>query len=164
MIKRCSRCSRGFYPSHGNQTLCGSCRISRKGAGPLWQRVSLGLRRCERCWREFEAVAHNQRFCSQRCGHLARSREERAKYASPSHRGARRRWAPIVAHGSVRCARGAACGWAELVDGELVGGFILPGAPWHLGHPDGESAGGPEHVRCNTGAPSRLRGRLKRQR
>ena len=67
---------------------------------------------------------------------------------------------PIVATGLVRCARGGACRRAELVDGELVGGFILPTERWHLGHPDGESVGGPEHVKCNTGAPSRLRAKL----
>jgi hypothetical protein len=44
-----------------------------------------------------------------------------------------------------------------------VGGLIEPGERWHLGHPDGESVGGPEHVRCNTGAPSRLRARVQRQ-
>ena len=67
---------------------------------------------------------------------------------------------PIVATGLVRCARGGACRRAELVGGELVGGFILPTERWHLGHPDGESVGGPEHVKCNTGAPSRLRAKL----
>ena len=71
-------------------------------------------------------------------------------------------WAPAVASGMVRCARGAACRRAELVDGVLVGGFIEPGERWHLGHPDGESVGGPEHVRCNTGAPQRLRAESKR--
>jgi hypothetical protein len=70
----------------------------------------------------------------------------------------------MVAAGLVRCARGAACRRAEWIDGELVGGLIDPGESWHLGHPDGESVGGPEHVRCNTGAPSRLRGRVKQGR
>jgi hypothetical protein len=51
----------------------------------------------------------------------------------------------------VRCARGADCRRAELVDGELVGGFILPTERWHLGHPDPESVGRPEYVQCNTG-------------
>jgi hypothetical protein len=51
-----------------------------------------------------------------------------------------------------------------LVEGELVGGLILPGELWHMGHPDGESVGGPEHVRCNAGAPSRLRGKMRRRR
>lgn len=70
--------------------------------------------------------------------------------------------APLVASGLVRCARGAACRRREFVDGELVGGLILAGEQWHLGHPDGESVGGPEHVACNTGAPSRLRGSARR--
>ncbi len=58
----------------------------------------------------------------------------------------------------MRCARGAACKRAEFVDGELVGGFIGPGERWHLGHPDGESVGGPEHVamqHVGTRAPPR---------
>lgn len=70
--------------------------------------------------------------------------------------------APLVASDLVRCARGAACRRREFVDGELVGGLILAGEQWHLGHPDGESVGGPEHVACNTGAPSRLRGSARR--
>jgi hypothetical protein len=40
----------------------------------------------------------------------------------------------------------------------MVGGFILPGEPWHLGHPDGETVEyAPEHAGCNSGAPARLR-------
>ena len=73
--------------------------------------------------------------------------------------GGRRWWL----RGWVRCARGGACGRAELVDGELVGGLIRPDEAWHLGHPDGESVGGPEHRRCNAGAPSRLGARRRRE-
>jgi hypothetical protein len=69
------------------------------------------------------------------------------------HRAMRKRWAWLVASGGVRCARGAACRFA--VNG--LGGFIQPGQRWDLGHPDGESAGGPEHAVCNRGAPSRSR-------
>jgi hypothetical protein len=123
--------------------------------------LTYGVRRCDRCWREYIAVAENQRYCSPRCKKLVRSHVD-AKYATPAHRGARRRWSAAVASGWVRCARGAACRRAEWVDGELVGGLILPRERWHLGHPDGESVGGPEHVRCNTGAPSRLRASTKR--
>ena len=94
---------------------------------------------------------------------MARSRLEARLYATPVHRGARRRWAPMVASGTVRCARGGACGRAELVDGELVGGLIRPDEEWHLGHPDGESVGGPEHRKCNAGAPSRLGARRRRE-
>lgn len=161
-IKLCSRCSRGFYPHHGNATLCGSCRASRKAAGRVFGRVSFGVRRCDYCYREFEMFAAHQRYCSTRCCDLARAPIDR-KYASPVHRGTRRRLAPLVASGRVRCARGAACKRADYVDGELVGGFILPTERWHLGHADGESVGGPEHVSCNTGAPSRLRGKLERR-
>lgn len=53
-------------------------------------------------------------------------------YANPRHRGTRQAWAPRVATGTVRCARGAACSRAELVDGVLVGGFTRPGERWHL--------------------------------
>jgi hypothetical protein len=63
-----------------------------------------------------------------------------------------------------KLARGAACRRAEWIEGELVGGVIEAGERWHLGYPDGESVGGPEHVRCNTSAPSRLRRRVKRGR
>lgn len=58
---------------------------------------------------------------------------------------------PVVASGTVRCARGAACRFAEFVDGRLVGGFIEAGSDWDLGHPDGVSVGGPEHAVCNRG-------------
>jgi hypothetical protein len=71
--------------------------------------------------------------------------------------------APLVAQGWVRCARGAGCRRAEIVDGTIVGGLIEPGEKWHLGHPDGESVGGPEHEACNTGAPSRLRAQWRRR-
>ena len=91
---------------------------------------------------------------------FGRARDD-AKYARPEHRGTRRRLAPVVASGLVRCARGAACRRRELVDGELVGGLIRAGERWHLGHADGESVGGPEHVACNTGAPSRLRAKRR---
>jgi len=152
----CSRCGLGFYPSHGNQTVCGACRARRRGSGHVFGRVSCGVRRCDFCSREFEAFASHARFCSRRCADRARAPIDR-KYARPEHRGGRKRWAPLVAGGGVRCARGAACRRAEYVDGELVGGLILPEEPWHLGHPDEESVGGPEHRACNTGAPSRLR-------
>ena len=161
-IKSCSRCGGGFYPSHGNQTLCGSCRADRRAAGRVFGRVSFGVRHCDYCYREFEALAAHARFCSRRCCDLARAPIDR-KYARPEHRGTRRRLTPAVASGLVRCARGAACRRRELVDGELVGGLIRPGERWHLGHPDGESIGGAEHVACNTGAPSRLRGKMRRR-
>jgi hypothetical protein len=161
VLKACKRCSRSFFAHHGNQTLCGGCKagrstVFRRGVTPTY-----GVRHCDRCWREYTALSENQRYCSARCKSLVRVPETRRKYANTAHRGARSRWAPLVASGLVRCARGGACRRAELVDGELLGGFISPLEKWHLGHPDSESAGGPEHVVCNTGAPSRLRARAK---
>ena len=161
MLKTCSRCSLGFHAGHGNQKLCGTCRSRRPASLRRGVTLTFGLRRCDCCWREFLAVAVNQRFCSAYCRRIARAGAER-KYARPEHRRTRRRWRPLVASGTVRCARGAACRRAELVDGVLVGGFIEPTELWHLGHADGESVGGPEHVACNTGAPSRLRARARR--
>ena len=69
----------------------------------------------------------------------------------------------MVARGDVRCARGSACSRSELVDGRMVGGLIDPLEPWHLGHADGESVGGPEHRRCNVGAPMRLQAERKKE-
>lgn len=77
-----------------------------------------------------------------------------ARYGWP-HRHRRAAWKPVVATGRVRCARGAACLFA--IDG--VGGFIEVGQLWDLGHPDGESTGGPEHRACNRSAAQRLKGR-----
>ena len=115
-----------FYASHGNQSICGTCRTRRPNKLRFGVTRTYGERYCDRCSREFLAVSDNQRFCSPQCRRLGRRREE-AKYATTSHRGTRKRWTPIVASGWVRCARGAACKRAELVDGELVGGFIRPG-------------------------------------
>jgi integrase len=71
---------------------------------------------CERCARPYMARAEHQRYCSSRCRYRARYRDERALYANARHRGTRQAWAPRVATGRVRCARGAACSRAELVD------------------------------------------------
>ena len=155
-MKPCSRCSQSFRAHHGNQKLCGECRKARPKFRRRRQRT-VGLRHCGRCHREYLATAEHQRYCSDYCRHRVRARLTTARYANPVHRGRRKSLEPVVASGLVRCARGAACERAELVDGFYAGGFILPGERWHLGHPDGESTGGPEHVRCNTGAPSRLR-------
>ena len=157
----CSRCSLQFYASHGNQTICATCRTHRPNKLRFGMKRTYGERYCDRCSREFLAVSDNQRFCSPQCRRLGRRREE-AKYATTQHRGTRRQLAPIVAQGWVRCARGAACKRAELVNGVLTGGIIEPGEKWHLGHPDSESVGGPEHVGCNCAAPSRLRARVSR--
>jgi hypothetical protein len=85
----------------------------------------------------------------------ANAAKNAALYSTPAHKARRRRLEPIVQTGTVRCARGASCKLAELVDGVLVGGFIR--GEWDLGHPDGESAGGPEHRACNRAAPMRHR-------
>jgi hypothetical protein len=55
-----------------------------------------------------------------------------------AHRARRRRWAPLVEAGVVRCTR--------------CGELIRPGEPWDLGHVDGSERtvySGPEHRRCN---------------
>ena len=155
-MKPCSRCSRTFRAYHGNQKLCGECRQARPKFRRRRQRT-FGLRHCLRCSREYLATVEHQRFCSDYCRHRIRARLTTARYANPVHRGRRKSLEPVVASGLVRCARGAACERAELVDGYHVGGLIEPGERWDLGHPDGESAGGPEHASCNRAAPSRLR-------
>src|SRR5262249_50697483 len=96
--------------------------------------------------------AETHRFCSAACRYRVRQRDDAQLYGF-KHQAMRARWMPLVAAGSVRCARGAACRVA--VDG--IGGFILPCQRWGLGHAEGESAGGPEHEVCNRGAPSRRR-------
>ncbi len=61
----------------------------------------------------------------------------------------RRRWAPLVATGHIRCA--------------LCGQPIRPGAPWHLAHadrPDAHRLGlysGPAHAACNNATNRRQR-------
>ena len=155
-VKACSGCRRGFYPSHGNQKFCGACRAR----GRLGTRT-YGCRVCDYCGRLFVALAPHQRWCTPSCRYRGRVRDATALYANPQHRGTRERLAPLVATGTVRCARGGACREATLVEGRLVGGLIRPGQAWHLGHPDGESAGGPEHAACNSSAPMRLRKRAE---
>jgi hypothetical protein len=62
-----------------------------------------------------------------------------------------------VRAGGVRCARGADCKRAELVDEVMVGGFILPGEDWDLGHDDRDRSRyvGPEHSACNRATTGR---------
>lgn len=157
----CKRCGQVFRAMHGNRRLCGKCRNG--GARLAYGRQSFGVRFCHGCGREYVARAAHQRFCSEGCERVGNAGKARALYATPLHRRRRRLLEPVVATGTVRCARGAHCLRAEWVDGELVGGLILPGEPWQLGHPDEESAGGPEHRRCNVGAPQRRRGRAGRR-
>jgi hypothetical protein len=72
----------------------------------------------------------------------------------------KRYWRGVVAGGAVLCARGSDCKHA--VHG--VAGLIAPVDKWDLGHPDGVSAGGPEHRECNRAAGGRnsLRARHRR--
>ena len=160
-MKSCSRCGQRFRAIHGNQLYCPTCRLKRprQGTHRYATETSFGRRICVYCGRAYEARADNQRFCSQRCKDRAKPAAVKAKYSRPSHRLGRRAWAYAVASGRVRCARGEACKFAEWVDGELIGGFIR--GRWDLGHPDGESAGGPEHAACNRAAPSRLKARRR---
>ena len=160
-MKLCSRCGQLFRAFHGNQRYCGTCRSRRTRTGNhrYTTSTSFGERVCAFCRRPFEARAENQKFCRQRCKDRAKPAAVKAKYARPSHRLGRRAWTHAVASGFVRCGRGEACKFAELVDGELVGGFIR--GPWDLGHADGESVGGAEHRACNRAAPSRLRARRR---
>jgi hypothetical protein len=66
----------------------------------------------------------------------------RSRAYGARHRQLRRALAPLVAAGGVNCAR---CGEP-----------IEPGTPWDLGHTDdGLGYSGPEHARCNRGAPHR---------
>ena len=56
-----------------------------------------------------------------------------------AHQAERRRWAPLVAAGLVRCRR--------------CGERIEPGEAWDLGHSDNRLSTAPEHARCNRAAP-----------
>lgn len=69
-----------------------------------------------------------------------------------THQQLRRRWAPRVATGTVRCARGAGCLFAT----NGVAALIAPGARWDLGHDDRDrlTYTGPEHEKCNRAVKS----------
>ena len=64
-----------------------------------------------------------------------------------AHQRLRARLAPIVATGTVACAR--------------CGRLIEPGQPWDLGHVDGDKTRytGPEHQDCNRAAGAQQRNR-----
>lgn len=68
------------------------------------------------------------------------------------HQQERAAWLPLVEAGDVVCRR-AAAGLCV----EAAPHLLLPGQPWHLGHPDAACPApkAPEHVRCNSGAPRR---------
>ena len=71
------------------------------------------------------------------------------------HRNLREMWKRAVAAGTVRCARGRDCFYAD----GMQGGLILPGQPWDLGHADYDRSRhtGPEHSKCNRAAPNFVR-------
>jgi len=73
---------------------------------------------------------------------------EKALRYGREHRRTRRLLKPLVATGTVLCAR---CRKP-----------IAAGAKWDLGHPDGDSAGGPEHQACNRATYGRAVGRVSR--
>ena len=70
-------------------------------------------------------------------------RRMRAKEYRGRHERIRRSLIPHVLSGEAKCAR---CGES-----------IEPGEDWHLGHSDRDRRfySGPEHARCNRGAPMR---------
>ena len=67
--------------------------------------------------------------------------------------GLRRSWQRRIDSGEiVRCRRGHACTHAEMLDDtSIVGGMILPGMDWDLGHDDRDRSlpPHPEHRSCN---------------
>jgi hypothetical protein len=69
----------------------------------------------------------------------------------------RQRLKPIVATGTVTCAR------AALRQCLMSSPLILPGQPWDLGHPDHDRTrwSGPEHRRCNRAAAARIGNRTR---
>ena len=73
----------------------------------------------------------------------------------------RAKWVPLVESGRVTCRRAAV--------GLCIAStpLILPGSPWHLGHPDEECdlPMAPEHRKCNDSAAGRLSAkRVERER
>ncbi len=90
---------------------------------------------------------------------LTRRPETKLRGYGGDHQAKRRAAARLVASGAARCARGADCFYAELVDGKLVGGLIKPGEPFDLGHDDVDRSkySGPEHRRCNRATAGRRR-------
>lgn len=151
--KPCKGCGRLFRAMHGNRRYCGpGCRRPRP---PAQRFVAYESRWCELCGREYWPTVWHQRFCSASCGVRVHDAVGRVKYKDQQRR--RQVWRARVATGAVRCARGAACRFAE--DG--LGGLIRPDQLWDLGHEDGESTGGAEHRICNRSAPQRLKARRR---
>lgn len=88
--------------------------------------------------------------------HSARPTTTERGYGT-EHQRLRKRWAPKVATGTVRCWRCLANGKSE------VEALIHPEDEWDLGHDDGDRSvtRGPEHLSCNRATASR-RPRRKR--
>lgn len=72
-----------------------------------------------------------------------------------AHKKERERWKPAIARGEVQCAR-LDCVVSRERNGDRT---IRPTDEWDLGHDDHDRTQyqGPEHRRCNRGAPSRRR-------
>lgn len=73
------------------------------------------------------------------------------------HRRLREQWAPLVAQGTVTCARHS-LGQCQLAD-RPEGPLILPGERWQLDHVDGDKTRylGPSHSECNQATAGRRR-------
>ena len=103
------------------------------------------------CETHFIPKSVRNRFCLRHLKTGPIDPEHYRKYGT-AHRRLRAQMASRVARGIVRYARGGACKRAEWVDGELVGGLILPDEPWDLDHVDGGGVReyrGPSHAGCN---------------
>jgi hypothetical protein len=68
------------------------------------------------------------RFLSPDSARPRSRRNTSARGLGTPHQQKRAGWVPAVNGGGVRCARGASCLYAELIDGVLVGGLIHAGA------------------------------------
>ena len=128
--------------SHGEPQASACCRRARSSRGAARQddhQVSPPARVC----RHGEIVP-----AGGSCARCQREKIERARRRGSTtargyggaHRALRKRLAPLVASGQMRCAR--------------CGGVIHPGEPWDLGHADGSRTRyhGAEHAACNRGA------------
>ena len=75
----------------------------------------------------------------------SRARSRRSRDYGVVHRAIRRKLAPVVAAGLAHCVR--------------CGELISAGSAWDLGHDDFDRSRwtGPEHPKCNRGAPHRER-------
>jgi hypothetical protein len=140
-MRVCEGCGRKYVPRSGKQRFCAlRCPERPPSAKPLGynpgsRRPSWPERQCAFCGRTFEPRAEHQRFCTRTCQTLGRRPEERALYDA-GHKQDRRRWAPLVATGKVRCS------WPG------CGRLLEAGESWDLGHLPGGGAS-PQHSSCN---------------